>query len=287
MVPSVELPATLFKRWKSGDADAGQEMAQRFSDWYFAIAAVRHGEQRSRPGLEKACQLFAQGIGSVHQAQDLEEWAYGLLNGELQALESLPRGADEPSRLTGSRLPSRLLRRCVAEAECPGLPLLAMAWNPEIPTAQLMELAEASGGFPLSILKARYELKAWLSEKEAVPFAETPGQSNLDYLPLPLYEAGRLSAEEARNFEHWLLQDPALRKDAMEFSNFSMALHDGVLKSLCAQAKAVSNKRTPPDDSPTPSFSYQVPDAGWSPEPWMIAIGACVLGILAAFLTLS
>ena len=30
----------LFKKWRSGDAESGQSMAQRFSDWYYAIAAV-------------------------------------------------------------------------------------------------------------------------------------------------------------------------------------------------------------------------------------------------------
>jgi hypothetical protein len=287
MALNVEQPLSLFNRWKSGDAEAGQEMAQRFSDWYFAVATTRHGEQKSRQGLERACQLFAQGIGAIDDGQDLETWAHGLLDDELQGLDNNERGSDEASRLTGNRLPSRLLRRCVAEAECPGLPLLAMAWNPEIPLSQLIAHAEEAGGYPLSILKARYELKAWLGAQESVPFSEVPAESNLDYLPLPLYEADRLPPDEARQFERWLLQDASLRQDAMEFSNFSMALHTGVFNSLCAKADAVSKRNIKETDTPMPRFSYQVPDAGWSPEPWVIAIGACVLGILAALLTLS
>jgi hypothetical protein len=287
MALSVEQPLSLFNRWKSGDAEAGQEMAQRFSDWYFAVAATRHGEQKSRQGLERACQLFAQGIGSIDNGQDLEAWAHGLLDGELAGLEATERGSDEASRLTGNRLPSRLLRRCIAEAECPGLPLLAMTWNHEIPLSQLIVHAEGAGGYPLAILKARYELKAWLGNQEDVPFSEVSAESNLDYLPLPLYEAGRLPPSEAQQFERWLLQDPSLRQDAMEFSNFSMAMHTGVFTSLCAKADPVPKRTAKTADTPLPRFSYQVPDAGWSPEPWLIAIGACVLGILAALLTLS
>jgi hypothetical protein len=262
-------------------------MAQRFSDWYFAVAATRHGEQKSRRGLERACQLFAQGIGSVDDGEDLEAWAHGLLDGELQDLYTTERGSDEASRLTGNRLPSRLLRRCIAEAECPGLPLLAMTWNQEIPLSQLIAHAEEAGGYPLGILKARYELKAWLGHQEDVPFAELSPESNLDYLPLPLYEAGRLPPEEARKFERWLLQDASLRQDATEFSNFSMALHTGVFESLCAKVEPVPKRSLKAADTPVPRFSYQVPEAGWSPEPWVIAIGACVLGIIAALLTMS
>lgn len=278
---------SLFNRWKAGDAEAGQEMAQRFSDWYFAIAAIRYGEQRSRESLERACQLFAQGISSVEADQDLEDWAHSILNGELKSLEGADLGVDEPNRLTGNRAPSRLLRRVIAEAECPGLPLLAMTWNPQIPMDQLVQAAENAGGYPISILKARYELKNWLSEQEAVPFSEIPSDANLDFLPLPLYEAGRLSEEEARRFEHWLLQDPSLRKDALEFSNFSMVMHTGVLKSLCTPPSRKPKKKTKSEDVPIPQFSHSVPDAGWTPEPWVIVIGACVLGILAALLTLD
>jgi hypothetical protein len=287
MASNVDPTLSLFNRWKAGDAEAGQEMAQRFSDWYFAIAAIRYGEQRSRVCLERACQLFAQGISSIEAGQDLEEWAYGILDGELQSLNGGESGADEPSRLTGNRAPSRLMRRVIAEAECPGLPLLAMTWNPQVPLSDLRQAAEEAGGYPISILKARYELKNWLLDQEAVPFAQTPNDANLDFLPLPLYEAGRLSPEEARRFEHWLLHDSDLRKDALEFSNFSMVMHAGVLKSLCSPPNRQAKKKPKSDEIPLPQFSHAAPDAGWAPEPWVIVIGACVLGILAALLTLD
>ena len=96
-----------------------------------------------------------------------------------------------------------------------------------------------------------------------------------------------MSEEEARRFEHWLLQDPSLRKDALEFSNFSMVMHTGVLKSLCTPPSRKPKKKTKSEDVPIPQFSHSVPDAGWTPEPWVIVIGACVLGILAALLTLD
>ena len=283
MALSQEATLELFNRWKSGDADAGQEMAQRFSDWYFALSAARYGEQRSRDGLERACQLFAQGITSVENAQDLEGWAFGLLDGELQELGDPAKGIDEPTRLTGNRLPSRLLRRAVAEAECPSLPLLALTWSPDVDAATLEEAAEQAGGYPKAILEARYELKRWLNTQETVPFAELPDEANLDYLPLPLYEAGRLSDEEARKFEHWMLDDSTLRLDVTEFSSFSLSMRQGTLQELASSSKTPVKKTT----SDMPRLSYQVPNANWSPEPWMMVLGACVLGIVAALLTLG
>jgi hypothetical protein len=273
----------LFNRWKNGDADAGQEMAQRFSDWYFALSAARFGEKRSRESLERACQLFAQGIASVENGQELEIWAFALLDGELEALGDPRHGVDEASRLTGNRLPSRLLRRAVAEAECPSLPLLALTWSQDVDLESLKEAAEEAGGYPKAILEARYELKHWLNIQETVPFAELPDEANLDYLPLPLYEAGRLSPEESRQFEYWMLDDESLRKDVTEFSSFSLAMRSGILEEIAVNAKR-TRRRAP---TAAPRLSHQVPSARWSPEPWTIVLGACVLAIVAALLTLG
>ena len=38
----------LFRAWRSGDGEAGQVMAQRFADWYYAIATSRLGEAAGR-----------------------------------------------------------------------------------------------------------------------------------------------------------------------------------------------------------------------------------------------
>ena len=286
MLESYESTQDLFSRWKKGDAKAGQDMAQRFSDWYFAVSSARHGEVKSRPALERACQLFAQGIAQVETEGELEEWAHGILSEELQSLGA-PEGADEPSRLTGQRAPSRLINRAVSEARCPLLPLLAMAYDHQVSADALERACSDSGGFPLAILKARYELKEWLATQEAIPFQVPSDEINLDYLPLALYESGRLGEAEARNFERWLLDDPRLSKDVAEYSSISLALRGGVLSPLVpSDANAVPSKNSARGERV--QLSHQVPQGdSWAPEPWMIVLGACALGIVAALLTLG
>ena len=53
----------LFTEWRGGDAEAGQIMAQRFADWYYAIATSRLGEDGGRGPCETACAKFGEGIG--------------------------------------------------------------------------------------------------------------------------------------------------------------------------------------------------------------------------------
>ena len=61
----------LFRKWRSGDESAGQEMAQKFSDWYYAISTIRVPGQEGRPPMEAACQSFAQGIITVTRPRAL------------------------------------------------------------------------------------------------------------------------------------------------------------------------------------------------------------------------
>lgn len=286
MLDSHESTQDLFNRWKKGDAEAGQDMAQRFSDWYFAVCSARYGEIRSRPALERACQLFAQGIAQVESDRDLEEWAHAILEEELEGLGGR-EGSDEPSRLTGQRLPSRLINRAVSEARCSLLPLLAMAYDQSVSIEALKRACQDEGGYPLAVLKARYELKEWLGTHESIPFQVQPSQPNLDYLPLALYESGRLGAAEARGFERWLLNDTTLRKDISEFSGISLALHGGVLSDLVPAESSVPVSKNA-SRTERVQLSYQVPQSdSWAPEPWMVVLGACVLGIVAALLTLG
>ena len=65
----------LFRKWRSGDESAGQEMAQKFSDWYYAISTIRVPGQEGRPPMEAACQSFAQGIITVTRPRALVDWA--------------------------------------------------------------------------------------------------------------------------------------------------------------------------------------------------------------------
>ena len=68
---------TMFRRWRNGDQQAGQAMAQRFSDWYYAISATRLGDRDGRQPLERACIRFQDEIVQITDSSALVPWAHG------------------------------------------------------------------------------------------------------------------------------------------------------------------------------------------------------------------
>ena len=69
----------LFKEWRSGDAQAGQLMAQQVADWYYAIATSRLGEKRGRKPCDAACVAFGQGVVDITESRKLVPWAHSLI----------------------------------------------------------------------------------------------------------------------------------------------------------------------------------------------------------------
>lgn len=255
----------LFKAWRSGDAAAGGVMAQRFSDWYYAITATRLGDQHGRAPLQRACLRFQQGIVSVSNPATLADWAHGLLLEELQQAGGRLAGGDFPNALTGGRSPTELLQRAAAELPPAQVRLLAHAYDARYPAEDLAHEAEALGGMPVAVLQARHALKRWLRDQVAVPFTEVPEEPNLDCAPLPVYEASRMaSAAEEAGFEKWLLSDMGLCKDIAEFGVFAMALRAGAF----AEAPAPRAPTGAPTRAPTlapPSFPATAAPAGAPP----------------------
>ncbi len=230
----------LFKRWRSGDARAGSAMAQRFSDWYYAISASRLGDRDGRAPLERACKRFAEGIVTVTEASALSEWAHSVLAEELLGAGNRLSGGDQPNALTNRRSPTELLR--AAQTALPGIQmdLLAKAYDRGYALTRLQAEAEEHGGYPLAVLQARYALKTWLRDQEGVKFTEVPENPNLDRAPLPLYEAGRMSTEDEEHaFEKWMLTDLTLCKDVAEFAAFALAMRGGVLAGAAPTAQPV------------------------------------------------
>ena len=225
--------AQLFALWRDGDAEAGEVMAQRFSDWYYAISSSRLGELKGRPPLERACQCFAQGILNVNSADELGPWAHRLLLEEIEAVADRLPGGDQPNHLTRERSPTALLLQAKGAFPLEKLRLLSLAYDPTFPVEEVAQRAEGHGGYPLAVLEARYALKRWLQEEEEVPFTELPVEPNLDRAPLPLYEAGRMQSKaEDEHFEQWMLSDLSLCRDVAEFSAFALALRGGALASV-------------------------------------------------------
>lgn len=233
--PAQEVKA-LFKRWRSGDADAGVSMAQRFSDWYYAITVMRLGDQHARVPLERACQMFAQRIMDITNADELIDFAHRIVLDEVQQAGGRAQGSDNPNAMTNGQPPSVLLAKASA-----GMP-------PE--QIQILNQIYAGGAAsgdqapsPIAALQARHALKLWLSRNAKVPFTVLPSEPVLDHAPLPLYEGACLqSDDEERMFEHWLLKDIELCKDIAEFSAFAHTIRAGALQP---KGTGAPDSRTP------------------------------------------
>lgn len=284
----------LFKKWRSGDAEAGQAMAQRFSDWYYAIAAVHLGDRKGRTPLDRACQAFAQGIVNIHRPGDLTEWAYGLIQQEVSAAGGRIGGADVGNALTGNRPPSRLLREARRGLDHDQIQLLHLVYTGSTDTAEIERLADGQGGMPVALLRARYTLKRLLRSNASVAFQETPLELDLDRSPLPLYEADRLAnADEVENFEKWMLSAPSVCRDVAEFAAFSHAIRAGQLVGE-ESAEATPIEQATPSSRPEPVLVKPDQSAvekqsgtaskGMSPALIAAAVGVVILVVLALVL---
>lgn len=273
----------LFKDWRSGDADAGQTMAQRVADWYYAIATSRLGEQRGREPCDRACASFGSGVIDITESRRLEPWAHGLILKELEQAGHRERDGDEPSLYTRDQRPKGLLVR--ARSSLPAeIALLEAVYGSHEDRSRIDELAAPLGGNPLGILEARYRVKRWLRDQAGVRLDVVPDKPNLDRAPLPLYEADRMANRQEENqFELWMLTDLDLCKDIAEFAHFSIALRGG-LPDVDAPSKATPATSLPPAVKPRPASPPSHPPqpaASRGPGLWMI-LGGAVLVIAIA-----
>ena len=274
-VPTVQL----FRQWRGGDAEAGQGMAQRFSDWYYAVTASRLGDAHGRVPLQNSCNRFQQGIGTTKEV-DLVGWAHDILAEELASAGGRIPGGDFPNQVTGGRSPTELLASARAALPAETVRLLAHAYDSSWPLDQLAKEADNLGGMPLAVLRARYTLKRWLQQNAKIAFSEVPEEPNLDYAPLPLYEAGRMSSvAEESNFEKWLLSNMALCKDIAEFGVFALALRAGAFKE--GASPAVTRAAAPAAAAPRPAAPAPAaaPAGGSSKLPLLIGVG--IMGLFA------
>ena len=221
----------LFKFWRNGNADAGQVMARRFNDWYYAVATSRLGDAEARPALEQACAAFVEGIATVSRAADVVNWAHTVLTRHVHEKSPRITGGDFKNALTGERSPVRLLQQVRATMANVDLELLSMAYSDTVTDQELEDAAEATeAGWPMALLDARYNLKRSLKDNLQVGFSIVPIQPDLDCAPLPLYESARMETEaEEAIFEKWLISNEDLCRDLAEFATFAHALRAGAL----------------------------------------------------------
>ncbi|MDG1482062.1 MAG: hypothetical protein P8R54_20895 [Myxococcota bacterium] len=239
--PTLDVKA-LFKRWRSGDAEAGVSMAQRFSDWYYAITVMRLGDQNARAPLERACQTFAQRIMDITNADELIDFAHQIVLEEIRQAGGNAMSSDAPNAMTGGEFPSTLLVQAAAALQPEQVDVLHRTY-----TDKSLLAAEQ----PLAALNARHALKVWLSKNIGVPFSVLPKTPALDQAPLPLYEAARLqSSDEVRAFEQWLVTDINLCKDIAEFSVFAHSIRAGALKAEPSAASVSHEQSAAPTRTP-------------------------------------
>jgi hypothetical protein len=230
----------LFREWRGGDAAAGQLMAQRFADWYYAISTSRLGESRGREPCETACARFGEGIGNVTEARGLVTWAHNIIKDELARSGNRILDGNEPNAYTGNQAPKSLLCRA-REALPQELQILELTYSGSATQEQVEEVAAPLGGNPLGVLRARYAAKRWMRDYASVPFDVAPETPILDRAPLPLYESNRMAnPEEEVGFEQWMISDIDLCKDIAEFAHFAIALRGGLPTPSEFEAAAVN-----------------------------------------------
>lgn len=217
----------LFKQWRSGHLEAGQTLAQRVSDWFYAICSSRYGDELGLPVFQSASRKFGEGIVNVAHSTDLIPWAHGLLCSEIQKNGLNPTSANVASPYSGGHPPIDLLY--AAKTALPSEVELLNAFFTRKPDDEIEELAIHLGGMPGALLHARYTVKQWLKTEYQLPFGITPEKPNIDLFPLPMYEADRMASEgEVSGFEKWMLDNRDLCQDVAEFAPFSSALRAGL-----------------------------------------------------------
>ena len=236
----------LFKQWRGGDAEAGKAMAQLFSDWYYAITTARLGDENARGPLERACVTFQQGIVGVTKSSQLVDWAHDIVAKEVDAAGRRNTGGDFPNALTKNQSPTTLIRTAAAKLDAAQIELLQKAYSVSANAATIANLAAKSGGFPGAVYRARHALRQALQSEAGIVFTMSPNPENLDWGPLPLYEAGKLaSPAEERAFERWMLQDPTVCREIAEFASFAHALRAGALQGKQPAARTGPKSLTP------------------------------------------
>jgi hypothetical protein len=287
----------LFRKWRAGDAEAGQVMAQRFADWFYAIATTRHGELAGREPCERACQKFGEGIAGVTESNALVGWAHGIIEEELKPLGNPVNDGDWVSAYTAKQKPKVLLAHARNQLE-QEIHLLEACYSGTFDDEQLSVLAQPLGGMPLGVLRARYRVKQWLQEKNGLPFEVTPDQPNMDRAPLPLYESHRMAnQDEVVNFERWMVTDLELCRDIAEFAHFAIALRGGLPEARPPAADDLSQANfddldiksaSPTNDADDFSDLADYQDKSTSMTPILLVVAALgiflVIAVLAAII---
>lgn len=272
---------TLFHHWRQGDETAGKQLAQRFTDWYYAIAVSRLGETGGDAAFRAATSKFGKGVMEVEDPRRLLAWAHSIARKQLTARV-------DGGRVTDGDLPNAFTRRKSPKE-------LLVAARDRAPDAMAV-LERAYRGDPVVVdpqrlLWARYQVKSTLRHDGELPLRVTPADPDPDRAPLPYYEAGRMASEaEESQFEQYLLTEPELCQDLAEFAHFAIALRGGLpgtppaLDSRAPAPRPVEIAAPPPEVVPTTAApTERAPAAPTSNLPFLVVLviaAAVVLGLI-------
>ncbi len=238
---------TLFHHWRRGDAGAGKAMAQRFTDWYYAISVSRLGELEGERPFRAACSKFSKGVVKVDDPRHLLGWAHNIARKQLH-------GGNEGGRLPDGDFPNAFTRRQSPKA------LLVQAREALPDQVELLEATyrgQIPADDPIQVLNARYQVKSWLRDNADIPFKVTPRDADPDRAPLPLYEAGRLANDsEDVHFELYMLSEQEVCQDVAEFAHYAIALRGGLAPLPPGQRR---QRRAVPSSPPASSSPPPVP----------------------------
>ena len=166
----------LFRQWRSGDPEAGQIMAQRFADWYYAIATSRLGESLGRDPCQKACERFGEGVVNVTDVRALVKWAHGLIDEEVKNVRAeRVEDGDEASAYTANKSPKTLLVR--ARSALPQeVELVETCYRRAVPDEEIEKLAEPLGGMPLGRTQGAVPHQTMAARQRGRAVRGRPGQ---------------------------------------------------------------------------------------------------------------
>lgn len=243
-------PETLFHHWRRGDESAGKAMAQRFTDWYYAMAVSRLGEPQGEGAFRSATSKFSKGVLKQEDPRRLLSWAHQIARKQIHAIldDGRPVRGDLPNAFTRRRAPSSMLQEARTHLPDP---------------MNVLDRCYRGGDHvdldPLRVLKARYALKTWLRAHMDVPFRVTPHEPDPDRAPLPYYEAGCMTNEsEETLFELYMLNDQEICQDVAEFAHFAMALRSADAPEPTTPSPEFKAPRPP---TPSEELAAAVPEA--------------------------
>ena len=225
---TIEPIIKLFINWHNNeDPNAGNKMADRFELWFDSLSSFYLGENSQKQQIYKSvCQKFSTNIKQIKKPKDLVPFAYDILHRELPT-DLINKKKEYNTNMLQNRSPQELIHCVWENLSQEDQKLLLENYNGEGVPSNLYKL-----------LQARNHLKQQL-QTQGIDFVSLHENVDRDLLPLPLFEANKLTSQrEVQYFEFWLLNAPSICRDISEFAPFAHALRTRAVIAPEVETKA-------------------------------------------------